>query len=58
MKDKSYILRIINYANKITRYMKNVENYESFNLNDEKINAVILNLEQIGETAKKLSDDA
>jgi uncharacterized protein with HEPN domain len=38
--------------------MKNVENYESFNLNDEKINAVILNLKQIGETAKKLSDDA
>ena len=37
--------------------MKNVENYESFNLNDEKINAVILNLEQIRETAKKLSDD-
>ena len=37
--------------------MKNVENYESFNLNDEKIDAVILNLEQIGETAKKLSDD-
>lgn len=58
MKDKSYILRIINYANKITRYMKNVETYESFNLNDEKIDAVILNLEQIGETAKKFSDDA
>lgn len=37
MKDKSYILRIINYANKITRYMKNVGTYESFWRNCEKI---------------------
>ena len=58
MKDKAYILRIINYASKIAKYMKNVETYESFKLNDEKVDAVILNLEQIGETAKKLSIEA
>ncbi|MCD6482341.1 MAG: DUF86 domain-containing protein [Candidatus Izimaplasma sp.] len=35
----------------------NVDNYETFILNEEKIDAVVLNLEQIGESVKKLSDN-
>ncbi len=36
--------------------MKEVNTFTNFENNDEKVDAVILNLEQIGETAKKLSD--
>lgn len=57
MKDKIYIERIILYASKIMRYLKEVESVDLFKENDEKIDAVLLNLEQIGETAKKLSDE-
>lgn len=57
MKDKTYIDRIIKYAKKIGRYMKEVDTFTDFEKNDEKVDAVILNLEQIGETAKKLSDE-
>lgn len=57
MKDKIYIERIILYASKIMRYLEEVESVDFFKENDEKIDAVLLNLEQIGETAKKLSDD-
>ena len=35
--------------------MKEVKSYEDFSSKPEKVDAVILNLEQIGETAKKLS---
>ena len=55
MRDKEYIERIIKYGNKITKYMSNVNSFNVFSENDEKVDAVILNLEQIGETAKKLS---
>jgi uncharacterized protein with HEPN domain len=57
MKDKIYIDRIINYAKKIGRYMDEVNTFTCFENNEEKVDAVILNLEQIGETAKKLSDE-
>lgn len=57
MKDKKYIERIISYCNKIARYLDGVSNIEVFEGNDEKVDAVLLNLEQIGETAKKLSND-
>ncbi|MCF7927216.1 MAG: DUF86 domain-containing protein [Candidatus Izimaplasma sp.] len=55
MKDKKYINKIIGYIDKINRYMEDVKNLELFIQNEEKIDAVILNLEQIGETAKKIS---
>jgi uncharacterized protein with HEPN domain len=57
MKDKIYIDRIIKYAKKICRYIEEVHTFKDFENNDEKVDAVILNLEQIGETAKKLSDE-
>jgi len=55
MKDNIYIDRIIKYAQKINQYMKGTHTFDDFSSNDEKIDAVILNLEQIGETAKKIS---
>ena len=57
MKNKIYIDRIIKYAKKIGRYMEGVDTFIDFVNNDEKVDAVILNLEQIGEIAKKLSDE-
>ncbi len=57
MKDKIYITRIIKYAEKIVKYTSNVSSYEEFESNEEKIDAVIMNLEQIGETAKKISNE-
>ncbi len=56
MKDKDYIERILKYADKITKYMSNVTSFNEFALNEEKIDAVILNLEQIGETAKRITE--
>ena len=56
MKDKEYIERILKYSNKIAKYMSNVNSFNAFSKNEEKVDAVILNLEQIGETAKKLSE--
>lgn len=56
MKDSKYIARVIKYIDKINRFMIEVDTYETFIMNEEKVDAVILNLEQIGETAKKLSD--
>ena len=58
MKDKANIEKIIKYATKIMKYMNGIKTFEEFARNDEKIDAVILNLKQIGETAKKLSDDS
>jgi uncharacterized protein with HEPN domain len=56
MKDSKYIARVIKYINKINRYMIDINSYETFILYEEKVDAVILNLEQIGETVKKLSE--
>lgn len=55
MKDQKYIKRIIIYGNKISEYLKNVETFTDFNSNNEKVDAVLFNLEQIGETTRKLS---
>ncbi|MDY0100621.1 MAG: HepT-like ribonuclease domain-containing protein [Bacilli bacterium] len=55
MKDEKYIKRVINYCHKIIRYLKSVDTIDDFITNEEKVDAVLLNLEQIGETAKKLS---
>lgn len=57
MKDKKYLERIINYSNKIIRYLEEVTSIEEFESNEEKVDAVLLNLEQIGEAAKKLSEE-
>lgn len=57
MKDKKYIERIITYSSKINRYMEHVNTFSEFIQNGEKVDAVMLNLEQLGETAKKLSVD-
>jgi len=56
MKDIKYLDRIIKYIDKINRFMLHVDTYETFIWNEEKIDAIILNLEQDGETVKKLSD--
>ncbi|XFA98624.1 DUF86 domain-containing protein [Candidatus Izemoplasma sp. B36] len=55
MRDEAYIKRLIKYCSKISEYMKPVSSFNDFASNLEKIDAVILNLEQIGETAKKLT---
>jgi len=57
MKDNKYIDRIIKYIIKINTYMQSVSLFEEFLQNDEKVDAVIFNLEQIGETAKKLTKE-
>lgn len=57
MRDHEYIERITKYANKIMLYMKEIQSFEEFLANEEKVDAVIFNLEQIGESAKKLSSD-
>lgn len=57
MKDNKYIERIITYINKINSYMEVVNSFEEFSENSEKVDAVILNLEQIGETARKITED-
>jgi len=57
MKDDIYINRIIKYILKINTYMKSVISFEDFLKNDEKVDAVIFNLEQIGETAKKITHE-
>ncbi len=56
MKDKAYIERIVTYCKKINKYMEGMTSLEVFEKNELYLDAVILNLEQIGETAKKLSD--
>ena len=57
MRDDEYIQRLIKYCSKISDYMKSVNTLKDFILNSEKVDAVILNLEQIGETAKKVSNE-
>jgi uncharacterized protein with HEPN domain len=56
MKDSMYRNRIVKCAEKIVTYMQDVS-LQSFLSNDEKGDAVILNLKRIGETANKLSVD-
>lgn len=55
MKDRNYLERIKNYCVKINTYMSGVQNVNEFLKDEQKVDAVMLNLEQIGETAKKLT---
>ncbi len=57
MKDIKYLERVIKYIQKINKFMSHVDTYDTFILNEEKIDAIILNLEQIGESVKKLSNN-
>lgn len=57
MRDNEYIQRLIKYCDKINEYMKPVQSFNDFATNTEKVDAIILSLEQIGETAKKLSQE-
>ncbi len=58
MKDKEYIDRIITYCEKINKYMNGITSIEIFENHELNLDAVMLNLQQIGETAKKLSINA
>lgn len=53
MSDHKYLLRIVTYCEKIMTYMEHVKSFKEFDNNNEKVDAVSLNLEQLGETAKK-----
>lgn len=57
MSDREYLQRLKKYGEKILAYMNEVKEFQEFCSNSEKVDAVILNLEQIGETAKKLSEE-
>ena len=52
MKAKKYIERIVLYSNKILKYINDII-LDEFILDNEKIDAILLNLQQIGQTAKK-----
>ncbi len=55
-KDKDFILDIIEACERILNYTKNLS-YEDFFKNSEKQDAVIRNIEIIGEAVKHLSDE-
>ena len=55
MKDRVYLERIQAYCIKINTYMSGVQTVHEWLSDQQKVDAVMLNLEQIGETAKKLS---
>jgi uncharacterized protein with HEPN domain len=55
MKDKVYLERIQAYCIRINTYMSGVQTVHDWISDQQKVDAVMLNLEQIGETAKKLS---
>jgi uncharacterized protein with HEPN domain len=52
MKDRLYLQRIQAYYIRINTYMSGVQNVHEWINNQQKVDAVMLNLEQIGETAK------
>jgi uncharacterized protein with HEPN domain len=54
--DVTYLRHILDAAEKIEGYLAGV-NYESFLLNSMMIDAVVRELEIIGESAKNLSDE-
>lgn len=55
MKDRLYLERIQAYCIRINTYMRGVQTFHEWISDQQKVDAVMLNLEQIGETAKKLS---
>jgi len=54
MKDRVYLERIKGYVFKINIYTKGIQNVHEFIRDEQKVDAVMLNPEQIGETAKNL----
>ena len=58
MKNKEYysILKMIEYINKTLRYTKDC-NFESFSNNEEKVDATVFALSQIGELVKNISKE-
>ena len=57
MKDKEYhsISKMIEYCNKCKKFIGNYS-FEEFVMNDMALDAVILNISQIGELVKNISD--
>lgn len=55
MKNKEYvsIRKMIEYANKVLRYTENV-NFKEFSKNEEKIDATVFSISQIGELVKNI----
>lgn len=58
MKSKEYmsIVKMIEYTDKTLRYTKNC-NFENFSDNEEKVDATIFAISQIGELVKNISKD-
>ena len=58
MKSKEYITlkKMIEYINKALRYTKDC-NFESFSSNEEKVDATIFTISQIGELVKNISKE-
>lgn len=58
MKSKEYITlkKMIEYINKALRYTKDC-NFESFSSNEEKVDATIFAISQIGELVKNISKE-
>ena len=58
MKDKEYITirKMIEYIEKALRYTKNCS-FKDFSNNEEKVDATILAISQIGELVKNISED-
>ena len=58
MKNKEYysILKMIEYINKTLRYTKDC-NFENFSKNEEKVDATVFALSQIGELVKNISKE-
>jgi len=54
--DKEFLLDILEACRRIQKYVKNLS-YEDFLKNDEKQDAVIRNIEIIGEAVKNISAD-
>ncbi len=58
MKDRDSLDRIILYCQKINRYIGSINSVVILEQNEMNLDAIIMNLKQIGETAKKLSEAA
>lgn len=58
MKNKEFIsiTKMIEYINKALRYTKNC-NFEEFSNNEEKVDATVFAISQIGELVKNISKD-
>jgi len=57
MKSKEYlsIKKMIEYIEKVERYTKNCD-FEDFKINEEKVDATVFSLSQIGELVKNISN--